>query len=80
MAIAVSENADLGNYKLEIELDNWLKTSGGLGPRFEWTTKIEIVDNSTPKPPPKRRGGKEARQIRTRQGRLVALDLEQRHR
>ena len=73
VAIAVSENADLGNYKLEIELDNWLKTSGGLGPRFEWTTKIEIVDNSTPKPPPKRRGGKKQGKSGPDKGRLVAL-------
>ena len=51
VAIAVPENADLGNYKLEIELDNWPKTSGGLGPRFEWTTKIHVVENSTPRPP-----------------------------
>ena len=51
VAIAIPENADLGNYKLEIELDNWQKTSGGLGPRFEWTTKMHIVENSTPRPP-----------------------------
>lgn len=51
VAIAVPENADLGNYKLELVLDNWIKTSGGLGPRFEWTTKIEIAKKSTPRPP-----------------------------
>ncbi len=51
VAIAVPENADLGNYKLELELDNWPKTSGGLGPRFEWTTKVEIIEHSKPRPP-----------------------------
>ena len=51
VAIAVPENADLGNYKLELELDNWTKTSGGLGPRFEWTTKIYIVEKSRSRPP-----------------------------
>ena len=51
VALAVPENADLGNYKLELVLDNWTKTSGGLGPRFEWTTKIEVVENSRPRPP-----------------------------
>ena len=50
VAIAVPENADLGNYKLDIELDNWPKTSGGLGPCLEWTTKIHIVKESAPKP------------------------------
>ena len=73
VAIAVPENADLGNYKLEIELDNWLKTSGGLGPRFEWTTKIEIVENFTPKSPPNRRGGTKQGKSGTDKGGLVAL-------
>ncbi|MYC83384.1 MAG: hypothetical protein F4X19_15035 [Acidobacteria bacterium] len=73
VAIAVPENADLGNYKLEIDLDNWLKTSGGLGPRFEWMTKIEIVENSTPHPPPKRRGGKKKGESGPDKGSLVAL-------
>lgn len=73
VAIAVPENADLGNYKLEIELDNWLKTSGGLGPRFEWVTKIEIVEDSTPNPPPNRRGGQRPGKSGPDKGGLVAL-------
>ena len=73
VAIAVPENADLGNYKLEIDLDNWLKTSGGLGPRFEWTTKLEIVETSTPYSPPRRRGGKKPGESGPDEGGLVAL-------
>ena len=57
VAIAVPESADLGNYKLEIELDDWARSSGGLGPRFEWTTKIEVVDDITPRPPAPNPGG-----------------------
>ena len=73
VAIAVPENADLGNYKLEIKLENWLKTSGGLGPRFEWTTKVEVVEYSTPNPPPKRRGGQKPGKSGPDKGGLVAL-------
>lgn len=74
VAIAVPESADLGNYKLEIELDDWAKSSGGLGPRFEWTTKIEIVDDVTPRPPaPKPGGGKEKGKSGPDEGGLVAL-------
>jgi len=51
VSIAIPENADLGTYKLTVEVPPWSKTSGGLGPRFEWTTKIEVVEQSKPKPP-----------------------------
>ena len=57
VAIAIPENADLGNYKLEVELDDWSKASGGLGPRFEWTTKIEVVKEDEVKPSGRQRGG-----------------------
>ena len=57
VAIAVPDNADLGAYKLSLELDNWTKTSGGLGYRFEWTTKIHIVKESKRRPPGPRPGG-----------------------
>ena len=73
VAIAVPENADLGNYKLDIELDDWPKTSGGLGPRFEWTTKIHVVEESTPKQPPKGRAGKKQGKSGPDEGGLVAL-------
>lgn len=74
VAIAVPENADLGNYKLEVELSNWTKTAGGLGPRFEWTTKIEIVEEDNPKPTGRKSGGGEDKgKSGPAQGGLVAL-------
>lgn len=50
VSVAVPENADLGTYKLSVEIPTWTKTSGGLGPRFEWTTELEVVEESRPKP------------------------------
>ncbi len=51
VSVAVPENADTGTYKLTIEIPTWSKTSGGLGPRFEWTTKVEVVEEIKPKQP-----------------------------
>lgn len=51
VSIAVPESADLGTYKINAEILAWSKTSGGLGPRFEWTTKIELVEETKPKEP-----------------------------
>ena len=74
VAIAVPENADLGNHKLEIVLDDWARSSGGLGPRFEWTTKMEVVDESTPRSPaPEPGGGKKKGKSGPDKGGLVAL-------
>ena len=73
VAIAVPESADLGNYKLDIELSGWSKTSGGLGATFEWTTKIEIVEEERPKPAGRKRGGKKKGKSGPDDGGLVAL-------
>jgi hypothetical protein len=74
VAVAVPESADLGNYKLEVELDNWSKVSGGLGPRFEWTTKIEIAEEDKPTPPNPNHGkGKKKGKSGPGEGGLVAL-------
>ncbi|MGO4534388.1 hypothetical protein [Leifsonia sp. 2MCAF36] len=40
----VPEGAAEGEFELVAELDGWLKASGGMGPRFAYTTKIQIVD------------------------------------
>ncbi|RIK03130.1 MAG: hypothetical protein DCC48_17190 [Acidobacteria bacterium] len=50
VSVAVPDNADLGTYKLTVGIPTWSRTSGGLGPRFDWTTKIEIVEEIKPKP------------------------------
>ena len=74
VAINVPESADLGNYKLEIELDDWSKASGGLGPRFEWTTKIEIIGEDTPRRSRRRAGGgKDRGKSGPGEGGLIAL-------
>ena len=74
VAIAVPESADLGNYKLDIELSGWSKISGGLGPTFEWTTKIEIVQEDSPRPSGQKPGaGKKKGKSGPGDGGLVAL-------
>lgn len=72
VSIAVPENADLGIYKLNVEIPMWAKTSGGLGPRFEWTTKIEVVDEPSTKRPG-RKAGKNNGKSGPGDGGLVAL-------
>lgn len=72
VSIAVPESADLGTYKINAEILAWSKTSGGLGPRFEWTTKIELVEETKPKEP----GGTSGKDNGTHgpsEGGLVAL-------
>ncbi|MFI7708776.1 hypothetical protein [Nonomuraea sp. NPDC049480] len=42
--IAVPETAELGTYELRVVLDNWMRVAGGLGPRMEHVTKLELVE------------------------------------
>lgn len=49
VSIAVPEGADLGAFVINAEIPQWQKSSGGLGPRFDWATKLELVDEVTPK-------------------------------
>jgi len=56
VSIAVPESADLGTFRINAEIPQWAKTSGGLGPRFEWTTKIGLVQEIKPKSPPETSG------------------------
>jgi len=51
VSLAVPENADLGMYKLSVVIDGWSKSSGGLGPRFEWVTKVEVIDKAVERKP-----------------------------
>ena len=53
--IAVPSGADLGIYRLQVEVSGWLKLSGGLGPDLRWETKLEVVDRDRPRS--RRRGG-----------------------
>ena len=51
VSISVAESADLGSYQLLAHIPPWLKSSGGLGPEFKWTTDIDIVDIMERRPP-----------------------------
>ncbi|WP_420637785.1 hypothetical protein [Candidatus Poriferisocius sp.] len=72
VSVAVPENADLGICKLSVEILPWVKTSGGLGPSFEWTTKVEVVEEREPKSSG-RSPGSDKGKSGTDSGGLVAL-------
>ncbi|AZG47181.1 hypothetical protein [Gordonia insulae] len=72
VSIAVPDNADLGTYNLDVEIPEWTRTSGGLGPKFEWSTKIDIIEEAPSKPTgPK--GGRDPGTSGPGDGGLVAL-------
>lgn len=50
VSIAVPDTADLGMYEIYAVIPEWSKSSGGLGPRFEWSTKLEVLAELQPKP------------------------------
>lgn len=72
VSIAVPESAELGTYMINAEIPAWAKTSGGLGPRFEWATKIEVVQEIKPREPGTT-AGKDAGKHGPGEGGLVAL-------
>lgn len=43
VSVAVPAGADLGMYEVRAEIPEWPRTSGGLGPAFHWTTKLDVV-------------------------------------
>ncbi|MFC9693308.1 hypothetical protein ACFTSF_32465 [Kribbella sp. NPDC056951] len=49
VSIAVPDGADLGPYMINAEIAPWSKSAGGLGPRFDWTTKLDIQEVIKPK-------------------------------
>lgn len=42
--VAVPDTLEPGSYQLEVVLEDWHRASGGIGPRLEWVTKLELVD------------------------------------
>ena len=50
VSLSVPKNADLGKYLVRATISEWSKTSGGIGPRFECHTEIEVVGEATTKP------------------------------
>jgi hypothetical protein len=71
VSIAIPDDADLGVFTIKAEIPAWAKKSGGLGPRFVWTTKIEIVKEVKPKGLDG--AGKDAGKHGPSEGGLVAL-------
>jgi len=71
VSVAVPLNTTFGVYRLDVRLDGWLKSGGGLGPTMEWTTKFEVVDEVTLRPG----GGSTGKKGKTgaSEGDLVAL-------
>ncbi|MBT3326208.1 MAG: hypothetical protein HN396_08120 [Gemmatimonadales bacterium] len=72
VALAIPDSADLGNYLIRATIPQWPKTSGGIGPKFEWSTKIEVVDEATTKPPGSSSGSRKGKSG-PGEGGLVAL-------
>jgi hypothetical protein len=44
VTVAVPDTDDLGIYELQATIPPWTRASGGLGPEFTCTTKIDVVD------------------------------------
>lgn len=60
VSVAVPDEAALGDYEVTIAVDNWMKTSGGCGPRLEWTTRLCVVEQIESRPPAGSGGGGDA--------------------
>lgn len=74
VSVAVPEGVELGTYLLRTTVDNWLKSSGGTGPRLTWDTKFEVLEEAPMKPSGVPRGGKKGQGDRGADaGELVAV-------
>jgi hypothetical protein len=72
VSVAVPDYVDAGSFVLNAEIPEWPRTSGGLGPHFEWTTKLELVSETNPKSQGGGAGGQKGEQGQG-EGGLVAL-------
>ncbi len=68
VSVAVPVDAELGVYKLEVSITDWVRSSGGLGHPLRWITKFETVEER-----PVRRGGGTSGTGGAGEGPLVAL-------
>jgi hypothetical protein len=68
ISIAIPAGVDLGVYRLEVVLRDWVRAAGGLGTTLSWTTKVEVVETRTP-----RNGGGNTGKGGTGEGPLVAV-------
>jgi hypothetical protein len=48
VAVAVPPDAEVTEGELELVLDGWLTTTGGLGPRLSRTIRLLVIDGTTP--------------------------------
>ena len=72
VSIAAPESSDAGTFLLNAEVSGWMKSSGGLGPRLEWVTKLVLVDE-TPRKPGGATSGRDLGKHGAAEGGLVAL-------
>ncbi len=72
VSVSIPESADLGTYQVHAVIPAWSKLAGGLGPELEWTTKVQLVDETQPKPRGKG-SGKDKGTKGPGEGDLVAL-------
>lgn len=70
VSIAVPDAAAEGIHELRATIPPWTKSSGGLGPQFEWTAKLETVTEVKPKAAT---GGNKKGSKGAKEGDLVAL-------
>lgn len=68
--LAVPAEVELGDYTLTAGVNDWLTSTGGVGPDLEWTTRISVVDE-LPEPTPPEPSAKS--KARTSEGPQVAL-------
>lgn len=71
VSVAIPDGAELGTFKLEVSLKDWLRSSGGIGAPMHWTTKIEVVNETRPSSRSGR--GKKKGSKGPREGGLVAV-------
>ncbi len=71
-SLAIPEDADRGTYSITAVVPEWSKTSGGLGPQFEWSTPLEIVQELKPNAAPAGSGNSAGKRGAS-EGGLVAL-------
>jgi len=73
VTISIPHGSDLGTFTLNAEIADWTKTSGGLGPRFEWTSKLEVNDETRVSSKPKSAAGMSKGTVGTKEGTSIAL-------
>ncbi|HVM34104.1 MAG TPA: hypothetical protein VM784_02050 [Actinomycetota bacterium] len=49
VSIAIPDDAEYGMYKLDVTLEPWIRSDGGLAKAIPWTTKLEVVKELSPR-------------------------------